>query len=86
MFSWQTYNLPKYFGREGVVRPYLVEYDHYKILEALKGAPDLSHLLYKNFFLVITATWKKISKIIKLTKIIKGKGQSDPQKNGVMWL
>ena len=32
---------------EGMVRPHLVDLDHYKILEALKGAPDLDHFLHK---------------------------------------
>ena len=41
---------------EGVVRLHLVESDHYKILELLKGAPDLDHFLHKKRFLVIAAT------------------------------
>ena len=40
---------------EGVVRPHLVELDHYEILEPLKGAPDLNHFLHKKRFLVIAA-------------------------------
>ena len=35
---------------EDVVRPHLVELDHYKILEPLKGAPDLDHFLHKKDF------------------------------------
>ena len=35
---------------EGVVRPHLVELDHYKILEPLKGAPDLDYFLHKKDF------------------------------------
>ena len=42
------------FG-EGVVRPHLVELDHHKILEPLKGAPDLNHFQHKKVFLVIVA-------------------------------
>ena len=34
------------FG-ESVIRLYLVEMDHYKVLEPLKGAPDLNHFLHK---------------------------------------
>ena len=41
---------------EGVVRPHLVELDHYKILEPLKGALNLNHFLRKKRFLVIAAT------------------------------
>ena len=41
---------------EGVVRPHLEELDHHKILEPLKGAPDLNHFLHKKRFLVIAAT------------------------------
>ena len=41
---------------EGVVRPHLLELDHYEILEPLKGAPDLNHFLHKKRFLVIAAT------------------------------
>ena len=33
-----------------MVRPHLVELDHYKILEPLKGAPDLDHFLHKKDF------------------------------------
>ena len=40
----------------GVVRPHLVELDHYKILEPLKGAPDLNHFLHKTRFLEIAVT------------------------------
>ena len=32
---------------EGVVRPHLVELDHYKILEPLKGMLNLNHFLHK---------------------------------------
>ena len=32
---------------EGVVRPYLVQLDYYKILKPLKGALDLKHFLHK---------------------------------------
>ena len=67
---------------EGAVRPHLVELDNYKILEPLKGAPNLNHFLHKKRFLVIAATWKRISKITKLTKIFRGKGQSGSQENG----
>ena len=35
---------------EDMVRPHLVELDHYKILEPLKGAPDLDHFLHKKDF------------------------------------
>ena len=42
--------------REGVVRLHLVELDHYKILEPLKGGPDLNPFLHKKRFLVIAAT------------------------------
>ena len=42
--------------REGVVRPHLVELDHHKILEPLKGVPDLNHFQHKKIFLVIVAT------------------------------
>ena len=41
---------------EDVFRPHLVELDHYKILEPLKGVPDLNHFLHKKRFLVIVAT------------------------------
>ena len=41
---------------EGVVRPHLVEFDNYKILEPLKDAPNLNHFLHKKRFLVIAAT------------------------------
>ena len=41
---------------EGVIRPHLVELDNYKILEPLKGAPNLNHFLHKKRFLVIAAT------------------------------
>ena len=41
---------------EGVVRLPLVELDHYKILEPLKGALDLDHFLHKRRFLVIVVT------------------------------
>ena len=41
--------------REGVVRPHLVELDHYKILEPLKAAPNLDHFLHQKRFLVIAA-------------------------------
>ena len=67
---------------EGAVRPHLVELDNYKILEPLKGAPNLNHFLHKKRFLVIAATWKRISKITKLTKIFSVKGQSGSQQNG----
>ena len=67
---------------EGAVRPHLVELDNYKILEPLKGAPNLNHFLHKKRFLVIAATWKRISKITKLTKIFRGIGQSGSQENG----
>ena len=32
---------------EGVIRPYLVQLDYYKISEPLKGALDLNHFLHK---------------------------------------
>ena len=41
---------------EGFTRPYLVELDHYKILQPLKGASDFNHYLNKKRFLVIAAT------------------------------
>ena len=41
---------------EAVVRPHLVELEHYKILEPLKSAPDLKHFLHEIRFLVIAAT------------------------------
>ena len=41
---------------ENVVRPHLVELDHYKILERLKGAPDLNLFLHKKRFLEIMGT------------------------------
>ena len=66
---------------EDVVRTHLVELDRYKILGPLKGAPDLNHFLHKKRFLVTAATWKRISKITKLTKIFWDKGQLDPQDN-----
>ena len=41
---------------ESAVRPHLVKLDNYKILEPLKGAPNLNHFLHKKRFLVIAAT------------------------------
>ena len=69
---------------ERMIRPHLVKLDHYKVLEPLKGAPDFNHFLRKKVFLEIAVTRKRISKIRKLTKSFLGKGQSDPQENGVM--
>ena len=83
MFSWYiSNNLPKYLGGRRGQSTFGVELNHYKILEPLKGAPDLDHLLHKKRFLVIAATWKRISKITKLSKIFRAKGQSDSQENG----
>ena len=70
--------------REDMVRLHLVEMDYYKILEPLKGAPNLTIFTQKRF-LVVGATWKSISKIMKHTKIFWGRGHSDPQENKVMW-
>ena len=69
---------------ERMIRPHLVELDHYKVLEPLKRASDFNHFLRKKVFLEIAVTGKRISKIRKLTKSFLGKGQSDPQENGVM--
>ena len=61
----------------GVVRPHLVELDRCEILEPLKWSPDLNHFLHKKRFLVIAVAWKRNSKITKLTKIFREKGQLD---------
>ena len=35
---------------QGMVRPDLMEFDYYKILEPLKGAPNVNHFLQKKDF------------------------------------
>ena len=44
---------------ERMIRPHLVELDHYKVLEPLKGAPDFNHFLRKKVFLEIAVTKKE---------------------------
>ena len=63
-----------------MVRPHLVELDHYKTLEPLKAAPNLDHFLHQKRFLVIVAIRKRISKITKLFKFLGGKGSQTPRK------
>ena len=46
----------------------------------LKGAPDWNHFLHKKIFLVISATWKIISKITKPTNFLERKGSQTPRK------
>ena len=47
---------------KGVIRPHLVEMDHHKNLEPLKGAPDLNHFLHKKNIFSNFSYMKKSSK------------------------
>ena len=51
MFSWYiSNNLPKDLGGRRGQSTFGVELNHYEILEPLKGALDLDHLLHKKDF------------------------------------
>ena len=83
MFSWQiSNNLPKYLGGR-CDQLHLVELDYHKILKPLKGEPTLklSHTKKKRF-LVVATKWKRISKIMKLNKLVRVTVHSDPVKRG----
>ena len=83
MFSWQiSNNLPKYLGGR-CDQLHLVELDYHKILKPLKGEPTLklSHTKKKRF-LVVATKWKRISKIMKLNKLVRVKVHSGPGKRG----
>ena len=47
---------------EGVVSLHLVELDHYKILDPVKGVPDLNHFRHKKRFLVIAVHEREFQK------------------------
>ena len=42
-----------------------------------------THQLHASHFQLMMPTTKLIKKIMKLTKLVRGKGQSDPQENGI---